>query len=71
MLDAIHPGFKQFLHVIVIENMGSREKSVIPALANDLLHQRLIDFPDRLFLTKIPVVSALIREFQKVNARLL
>ena len=71
VLDAIDPGFKQFLHVIVIENMGRCGKTVFPALADDLLHQRLIDFPDRLLLVEIPVVSALIGEFQKVNARLL
>ena len=71
VFDTVDPGLKQFLHVIVIESMGRCEKTVFLALADDLLHQRLIDFPDRLLLVEIPVVSALIGEFQKVNARLL
>ena len=70
MLDAVDPGFQQFLHVVIIENMCRSIQAVFFALADDLLHQSLIDFANVSLFIKIPVVASLIGEFQEIYTSL-
>ena len=69
VLDSVDAGLKQLFDVVVVKNVRRRVQTVFFALADDLPHQRGIDFLNRQQIVEIPEISALIGEFQKIHAR--